>query len=189
MSSTRPSALACSAAAQESASNSERPRPPRPGHSRGGPAASRPRSAARARRGRATRCARSRFRGRGCAPPRRSRAATASAPTESAEESAGTKTRALIASALGAGDDRVETIAVEPADRLAVEQRGGRERAIAEAIDRLDVKPAAAVRPVNHRRRAGAEMGDQILAAHRLTGFGAAQLQTRPSTGARRKSW
>ena len=58
---------------------------------------------------------------------------------------------------------------------------------MAEAIDRLDAQPAAAVR-VGDEAVAAFEMGDEILAAGRLAGFGAADFQHRPSTGARRKS-
>jgi hypothetical protein len=42
---------------------------------------------------------------------------------------------------LGAGDERVEAIAVETADRFAVEQGGGGESAVAEAVDRFDANP------------------------------------------------
>ncbi len=69
---------------------------------------------------------------------------------------------------------------VEPADRLAVEQRGGRKRAIAQAIDGLDDERRARVGVVDLDAVRVAEVRDQVLAAERLTGFRAAELERRP---------
>ena len=106
-----------------------------------------------------------------------------SAPTDSAEESAGTKTRTLIASSPGAGYDRVDAIAIEAANRFAVDERGRRERAIPQAIDRFDVKVSAVLRVVDLDSVLALKMGNEIFATHGLTGFGAAKLQHRAIDG------
>ena len=77
----------------------------------------------------------------------------------------------------GAGDDRVDAIAIETADRLAVEQGGGGEGAVAEAIDRFDVKARMVVLVVDLDPVTEVKVRNEVFASHGLTGFGAAKLQ------------
>jgi hypothetical protein len=80
----------------------------------------------------------------------------------------------------GLGDDGVDLVAIEPADWFAVEQRRGRERTIAEAIDGLDVKRRGAVGVIHCNAVRVAKMGDQVFTAERLARFGPAKLELRP---------
>ena len=74
-------------------------------------------------------------------------------------------------------DDRVDPIAVEPADRRPVKQGGGGKGAIAEAVNRFDVEARMVVVVADLDPVTKFQVRDEVLAAHRLTGFGATKLQ------------
>jgi hypothetical protein len=78
---------------------------------------------------------------------------------------------------LRARDNLINAIPIEPADWLTVEQSGRGEGAIAQAVDRFDVKIAAAVSAIDQDAVTGLKMGNEFFAPHGLTGFGAAKLQ------------
>src|SRR5450755_3182949 len=73
-------------------------------------------------------------------------------------------------------DDGVERLPIKPRDRLAVEHRGGRRRAMTETIDGLDRYRAARGR-VDLQSVRVRQMRDERLATDGLTGFGPAELQ------------
>ena len=148
--------------------------------------ASRPRPAAPARTGRASRCGRSRRRApRARGLGARCAAATSSAPTASAPASRGNE------DAHAHRRDLVEQ-RVEPRRRRAAptsrpssiaDGRGGAE---AEAVDRLERDAAVGAwsspRSMPSRAR---RVRDQRVAAHRLAGLGAAELAARAARPAR----
>ena len=128
-------ARACALPSSMPPSNRPRRRRHGPGHSRRGPPASRPRPAARARTGRASRCARSRPRGRASRALCENAAATSSAPTRSAPASRGMKMRGVIACASFSSASSFASSS-RPNTCLS-SMRGGRRGAEPEAVDRL----------------------------------------------------
>src|SRR5690606_19732790 len=105
-------------------------------------------------------------------------AATSSAPRDTAEVSRGTNTVMLpgIASVPPVGQQLVESFAVDAAIDLVVDHDGWRAGAVAEAIHRLQRHFAVGSRVVQRYADGLLGVRRQLAAAHRLAGFGLADL-------------
>ena len=73
------------------------------------------------------------------------------------------------------GADGIEQLFINATDQCAVDQRRRTKRAIAEAIHRFDRQMTRRRGAIDLHTLFGFEMVNQILAAHGLTGFGAAE--------------
>jgi hypothetical protein len=74
-------------------------------------------------------------------------------------------------------DNRVDPIPIETADRRPVEERRGRQGAIAQAINGFDVEPGTVHFVVRLNPVMVFKVRHEVLASHGLTGFSAAKLQ------------
>ena len=81
------------------------------------------------------------------------------------------------------GADGIEQVFIDATDQRAVDQRGGAESAIAQAINRLDREMARGRGAIDRDALLVFEVVDEVFAAHGLAGLGAAEFDHALASG------